>query len=220
MVLEKGKISPVGDPFDHEACPRLEEITDLETQAAILVKVKEIAPYRVWLGIKWLATYIAVRPKEMRALRERDINVGGMMVVRPQTEKNGKAKIIPMLDEDIELVAGLEKSFPDMPFFRWDDGRPMYDHAFYEWWVKARDLLGVSKVGLYGGTRSTGATAMAAIFSREQIKTSGTMHGTDKAFDRYCQREAAPSREIYQTLANARKVVPLSSTEPAKARHD
>jgi hypothetical protein len=35
------------------------------------------------------------------------------------------------------------------------------------------------------------------------------MHGTNKAFDRYCQREAAPSREIYQTLANARKVVNL-----------
>lgn len=69
------------------------------------------------------------------------------------------------------------------------------------------------KVGLYGGTRTTGATAMAAQFSREELKNHGTMHGTNKAFDRYCQREAAPSREIYQTLANARKVVKLEVEE-------
>lgn len=38
----------------------------------------------------------------------------------------------------------------------------------------------------------------------------------DKAFDRYCQAEAAPSREIYQTLANARKVVKIEDGKDAQ----
>lgn len=57
---------------------------------------------------------------------------------------------------------------------------------------------------------------MAAKFSRQEVKDHGTTHGTDKAFDRYCQAEAAPSREIYQTLANARKVVKIEDGKDAQ----
>jgi hypothetical protein len=205
------------------------EITDLETQAAILEEVRRIAPHpKIWVGIKWLATYIAIRPKEMRVLRERDINLGGKIICRPETTKEHKPKLIAMLDEDIDLYASFERSpFPDMKFFRWDNDKPFYEHCFYYWWVRARNNLGLSKVGLYGGTRSTGATALTDMYNRQQIKEQATMHGTDKAFDRYCQRESAPSREIYQTLANARKaaskegkVVRMSSSPSGNSSQD
>ncbi|MCB2226361.1 MAG: hypothetical protein KQH53_06745 [Desulfarculaceae bacterium] len=94
-------------------------IIDLKLQARILETVEELTwkrNPRIWLGIKWLATYVAIRPGEMRNLRERDIDVNGFFVVIKPKEK--KPKLIPMLDEDIELYRGLPTPFPDLPFFR------------------------------------------------------------------------------------------------------
>ena len=71
-----------------------------------------------------------------------------------------------------------------------------------------------TRCSTYGGTRHSSTTAMSAIFSKDELKKSGTMHGTNKAFDRYCQGEAAPSLSIYNRLANRGKktnVVPMSS---------
>ena len=176
------------------------QIVDLETQAVIIAKVKEIAPHRVWLGIKWLATYIAIRPGAMHSLRERDVNVNGHFVLRPSTVKTGELMLIPMLPEDIQLYEELPKEFPNSPVF------PFGRHRFYDWWKKACKLVGVEGVDLYGGTRHSSTTAMAAIFSKEELKTHGTRHGTNKAFERYCQAEAAPSLNIYEELAKRRKV--------------
>lgn len=193
------------------------EITDLETQAAILDEMERIVTHpKIWLGAKWLATYIAIRPCEMRRLRERDVNLNGMLVCRPETTKEKKPKLVPLLDEDMELAEIFKGGFPDHLFFRWEDDSPMHEHLFYDWWVKARNNLKIGKVGLYGGTRSTGATAAAKIHGRKKVQEYGTKHGTDKAFDRYCRAEALPSQEIYQTLANARKVVKLRNSVDKK----
>ena len=44
---------------------------DKATQRAIIEEVKRIAPLKVFLGIKWLATYFSVRPNEMINLKRR-----------------------------------------------------------------------------------------------------------------------------------------------------
>ncbi len=187
------------------------EIVDLETQQRILDELRRIAPFRIWLGIKWLATYVAIRPNEMRSLRERDINVNGMLVCRPATTKEKKPKIVPMTDEDVALVRSLPRGLPDLFFFRREAGRGVYgvgqqigERAFYHWWVRACRNLGIKGVDLYGGTRHSSATAMAEYFTKDEMREHGTMHGTNKAFERYFQREAAPSRAIYEKLALSR----------------
>jgi integrase len=202
--LNKREKIPIPDIPEYKFTLGWREIIDLDTQAAIIDEVRRIAPYRIWLGIKWLATYISIRPAEMRALREKDVNLNGMIICRPQSTKEKKPKIVPMVEEDIALVKGLPASFPEMYFFRWENGKQIDIHAFYRWWKKACASLGVEGVDLYGGTRHSSTTAMAAIFSKEELKKSGTMHGTNKAFDRYCQGEAAPSLNIYNKLSSQR----------------
>ena len=91
----------------------------LDLQGKILDKVHELTwdeNPRIWIGIKWLATYVAIRPAEMNNLRERDIDVDGLFVIPSPKEKN--PKLVPMLDEDIELFNSLPVGLPDLFFFR------------------------------------------------------------------------------------------------------
>ncbi len=46
------------------------DTVDLPTQEAIISDIKEHEPFKVWLCVKWLATYIAARPSEMRGLTD------------------------------------------------------------------------------------------------------------------------------------------------------
>lgn len=62
---------------------------------------------------------------------------------------------------------------------------------------KSRDNIGIKGVDLYGGTRHSSAVALRKDFSPEQIK-QGTMHQTNKAFERYFRIGADDIREIYQ----------------------
>lgn len=66
----------------------------------------------------------------------------------------------------------------------------------YKWWEKACENLGVEGVDLYGGTRHSSATALKDHLSPEQIKV-GTMHSTNKAFERYFQRNSQDAIEVY-----------------------
>jgi hypothetical protein len=52
-------------------------------------------------------------------------------------------------------------------------------------------------VDLYGGTRHSTVTALGEKLSPEQIK-AGTLHSTNKAFERYFQAEARNARQVYQ----------------------
>ena len=188
-------------------------IIDLKLQAQILETVKELTwdrNPRIWLGIKWLATYVSIRPGEMRNLRERDIDVNGFFVVIKPKEK--KPKLIPMLDEDIELYRGLPTSFPDLPFFRHlvrtgaaPPGSKFSLEMFRRNWNAACRTLGIEGVDLYGGTRHSTASALGAIFTRDELRESGTMHATNAAFDRYMQYKAEPSRRIYETANKLRR---------------
>ncbi len=62
------------------------KIVDKETQIKILDEVKRISFHlnpKIWIGIKWLATYIAIRPIELIHIKEQDINLNpGFVVIR------------------------------------------------------------------------------------------------------------------------------------------
>jgi len=181
------------------------KIIDKETQVAILDEVYRISYHvnpRVWLGIKWLCTYIAIRPGELIKLQEQDVNTRlGAFVVRHT--KEGNEKVVPMLDADKALVDDFPIGLPTLPFFRHvkslsgcRPGQPFGSKYLYKWWKKACENLGVDGVDLYGGTRHSSATALKNYLSPEQIK-AGTMHSTNKAFERYFQRNSQDAIEVY-----------------------
>jgi hypothetical protein len=67
-------------------------------------------------------------------------------------------------------------------------------------------MLGVKGVDLYGGTRHSTVTALGEKLSPEQIK-AGTLHSTNKAFERYFQGEARNARLVYQAAIKLHKEI-------------
>ena len=193
---------------------------DKETQQAVIDEVKrisyEINP-KIWIGIKWLATYISIRPIELINIKEGDFDLS-MGVVNVRYNKEKKPKIVPLLDEDIELIKSFPRALPGVNFFRHNKRKGVTEKKrnrfgkdyLYKWWKLACKNLGIENVDLYGGTRHSSVKALRDQFSPEQIKR-GTMHHTNKAFERYFQVELEDSRKIYQVTQGMKKVAKVSS---------
>jgi hypothetical protein len=109
-----------------------------------------------------------------------------------------------MIEEDIEFVRSLPRSFPDMPFFRHFKGiggatpgacfGPRY---LWKWWKKACDNLGIKGVDLYAGTRHSTVIALGEHFTPEELRHA-SMHSTNKAFERYYRVKPDAVRNVYQ----------------------
>jgi hypothetical protein len=202
-------------------------IVSIDTQQDIIAEVKRISYHfnpRIWIGIRWLSTYIAFRPNELRQLRERDINVSGFFVLPPANTKERKPKLIAMLPEDIKLVESLPRSFGNQFFFRHlkGNGSAKRDSQFgkdyfYKWWKKACSNLSIEGVDLYGGTRHSTATALAEHFSEQEIMDAGTIHKSNKAARRYIQAKRNDSIQIYSKVREMQDVQ-IIKLEKKKAR--
>lgn len=190
-----------------------------DTQALIVAEVKRISYHvspKIWLGIKWLTTYISIRPAELRNLKEGhiDLKQGFFFIPHP---KEKRPKIVPLIQEDIQLLKKLPIGLPGLYFFRHGSGvkgctpgNRFGVNVFYKWWKKACENLGIAGVDLYGGTRHSSAIGLREHATPEQIRRA-TMHSTNKAFERYY----LVSREELQTIYEATQkcdtaVIPIS----------
>jgi integrase len=190
---------------------------DKDTQQAILQKIKEICLNpKVYLGIKWLSTYISLRPGELIKLQEGNIDTVGGFFAIPAADSKTIYKAIPLIQEDIEILKGFTFTFPATPFFRHIaglsgvvEGMPFGIHYFHKWWVRACAILGIEGVDLYGGTRHSSVRALIAEkFTPEQVKQAA-MSETNKAFERYMGKAIDQDlRAIYKKSA---VVIPVQS---------
>ena len=210
--------------FEMPALPEIEfelgwrRIVSIEIQQAIIDEVKSISwgvNPRIWLGIKLLATYIKIRPGEMRSVRERDINLesGYIHISHPKEGSKKQGKYAHLDAEDIGLIKSYPKSLnPDLYFFRHMSGRsgvkageqfgPKY---FKKWWDKACTNLGIEGVDLYGGTKHSTATALGQLLTPEEIKRGGTGSATNKAFERYFQPRRTESLKVTSAIRQLRR---------------
>jgi integrase len=157
---------------------------------------------KIWLGVKWLSTYISIRPGELLAVKEGELDREQGLIFIPHP-KEKRPKFVPLTEEDVEIVRSYPQGFPHLPFFRHVSGLkgiqagasfgPRY---LYKWWKRACANMGVEGVDLYGGTRHSSACALAQFHSPEEIKQA-TMHSTNKAFERYYRMEWDKLRSIY-----------------------
>ena len=177
-----------------------------EDQLAILGKVYDLTYHenpKVWLGIKWLMTYISIRPGELINIKEGDFDLNMGIVVIKDPKEVGKSKTIPLMPNDVDLIKEFPRGLPHVYFFRHNrtksgvrEGTKFGDKYLYKAWKKACSELGIEDVDLYGGTRHSTARALRHTCSPEQIRLA-TMHTTNKAFERYFQFEANDVRAIY-----------------------
>ncbi len=131
---------------------------DKETQNQILDEIKRISYHvsrKIWLGIKWLCTYISIRPNEIRNLKEGhiDLKQGFFFIPHP---KEKRPKIVPLIQEDIEILNNLPVGLPDLFFFCHGSGKKgrtpgarFGAGAFYKWWKRACGNLKIEDVDLY-----------------------------------------------------------------------
>ena len=75
----------------------------------------------------------------------------------------------------------------------------------YKCWKRACKNLDIVGVDLYAGTKHSSTTALAKIFTPEQIKSNGTLHNSNKAFERYFQVNPEGQKEIYQATRKSWK---------------
>jgi len=157
---------------------------------------------KIWLGVKFLCTYISIRPGEMIRIKEENINLEQGFIFIPHP-KEKRPKLVPLRAEDVDLIKALPRGFPHLPFFRHvpgisgcQAGQPFGEKYFYKWWKRACANLGIEGVDLYGGTRHSSARALGKYRTPEEIRRA-TMHSTNKAFERYFQMEADDLRAIY-----------------------
>ena len=186
-----------------------------DIQEQILVEIHRLSYHinpKIWLGIRWLCTYVSIRPGELISTREGNIDLGNGYLFIPHP-KEKKPKMVPLLEEDVEVIRALPRGVPSLPFFRHVTGisgtrenAPFGAKYLYKWWGKACLNLGIEGVDLYGGTRHSSAKALRQFCSPEEIKRA-TMHSTNKAFERYFQIEADDLRTIYGKTRGAKETL-------------
>jgi integrase len=194
------------------------KIVTIEVQQAIIEEVKRISfdiEPKIWLGIKLLATYIKIRPGEMRDVRERDINLesGFIHIPNPKEGSKKRGKFAYLDAEDIDLIKSLPRSLdPDLYFFRHmakksgvSIGTQFGPKYFKKWWDKACKNIGIKGVDLYGGTKHSTTTGLGDLLTPEQIKRGGTGSATNKAFERYMQPRRKESTEVVSTIKEIQK---------------
>lgn len=191
-------------------------IVSIDDQQAILEEARQISwdiNPKIWIGIHWLCTYVAIRPNELRHLKERHIDVDGFFVLPPDNTKEKQPKLVAMLPDDIELYRSIKpRGFPDLYFFRHEKGngaaKPGSQFGkdyWYKWWKIACKNLGIEGVDLYGGTRHSTATAMSEYFSEQEIMDAATMHKSNKAARRYIQAKKNKSLQVYQQIRDIQR---------------
>jgi integrase len=166
----------------------------------------EINP-KIWLGIKMLSTYILIRPRELINIKEKEIDLSSGYLFIPHP-KEKKAKAVPLIDEDIEILQKFPKGLFELHFFRHPagiqsckPGQQFGERYLYKWWEKACENLGIEGVDLYGGTRHSSAMALRELATPEQIKRS-MMTSTNKAFERYFRVEGTEVKAVYSLTRN------------------
>lgn len=177
-----------------------------ETQQAVLDEIYKISYHinpKIWIGIKFLSTYISIRPGELINIKEKHIDFESGYIFIPDP-KEKKPKAVPLIPEDIQLFSSIPKGLPQLYFFRHPAGlngvkagQRFGDKYLYKWWKRACKNLGIEGVDLYGGTRHSTVLALRQFATPEQIKRA-TMHSTNKAFERYFRIESDEVREIYK----------------------
>ena len=167
-----------------------------ETQARIIEEVRRIGCNKVYLAVKFLATYINVRPNEMRRLKWKHIDLEGGYLTFPDP-KEKRYKISPLIPEDVELIKAMPTPINrDMLFFLKDDGEPFGKEFVYHTWMRACKNLGIEGIDLYGGTRHSSARALTEHFSPERIKRA-VGSSTNVAFERYYKIETEEVRAVF-----------------------
>ncbi len=171
---------------------RRRNVVDLETQQAILDKMKEREDPRVWFACSLLARHPSIRPGELLTMREGDIDLRfGKIDITEERTKTKRTTTIYLLDDELDFLKSLPTGFSKMRFFRHSTSAggvkvdsTMGEQLFRRAWARAAALVGIEGVTLYPGTKHSTVTAVGNMRGIDAA-IALTGHRTNKAFFRY-----------------------------------
>ena len=147
-----------------------------------------------------LCTYPKIRPIELIQVKEKeiDLNLGYINITH---NKERKPKIVPLTEEDVQLIKSFPRGLPALFYFRHEKGylagKQFGKDLLYSYWRRACKNLGIEGIDLYGGTKHSTVKGMREFFRPDEIK-QGTGIVSNKAFERYFQHEFEDERRIYR----------------------
>jgi hypothetical protein len=197
---------------------------DLQLKILDEVRRQNRAAPRVWIACQWLCRYPALRPDDIRRVREMDVNPDTGLVVIERPTKRRKRKTIWLLDDDIDLIRNLTRGMPQMPLFRHERTRAggsnglvkagdvFGKHYLWRRWKSACEALHVDGGSLYGHTRHTTTTALQSGFTPDQIRQM-TQHDTNSAFERYLSPDRQKQLDMARLAAGQGEVVGMKKEQ-------
>jgi integrase len=114
------------------------KIITWELQESVLNKLKDISFHineKIFFGVDMLCTYTALRPEDLRRLKEDSLDDSGWLTICNPTKLKNKFKYVRLHPDHIEEWKTLHKKYPALPaayFFRHDKG------------CKANELFGIN----------------------------------------------------------------------------
>jgi hypothetical protein len=188
---------------------------DKATQEAILNEIRHLTwndNPRIYVAMLWCCTYVNVRPGEWRGVLEEDVDPqrGIVLIRNHKTIRHTKApKMVALIDDDMELVRSLPKSFPKLPFFRHTTGKAFGKELLYNTWKRACKNLGIEGVDMYGGTRHSSMQHLQELIGEDGVKRLSD-HETNAALHRYLQVGIQEKRRGYELArGSSTKVTPM-----------
>lgn len=194
-----------------------------DVQSEIIAEVGRISQHnaRIYIGVKFLATYINLRPLELISVKEKDIDLDNSRILISES-KTGQPKYCYLLEDDVALLRSMGKSFGELYFFRHIEGRggnppntKFGKGHLYNYWKKACRNLGIDSVDLYGGCRHSSAVDLRKRHSPEAIKRA-TMTTTNEAFNRYLEVTGDELRGLYADTKTDNELI----TFPRQSEND
>lgn len=170
-----------------------------ETQSSILHEICRLTGHsspRAYIAIKWLSTYVCLRPSDILRIRECDIDRRNR-VVYIRDPKAVEPYEMPLTPADVELLKTFTITQSESPFFRHENNDNFGPTFLYDTWKRACKSLGIEGVDLYGGTRHSSVRDMRHTHTPEQIRHA-TLHRTNAAFERYFTVAKEDLVEMYQ----------------------
>lgn len=173
---------------------------DVETfytseQQDMVVSMIENHTYRI--AIRLLVKY-AMRPGEVRALREKDVDVFNDKLtiaqhfsknkLTPGRKSNGNAHYLHLDEEAKEFLSGFLTGNPDAPLFKGAEGGYMSEKVLQVAWNRAVSKTPLTHIDLYTGTKHSTVTQKVREGHSDREIMNLTGHETLAAFKRYGQQ--------------------------------
>jgi integrase len=152
-------------------------------------------------------TYPKIRPRELRDVKEKQLNLKDGIMVIESPKAGHEPKVIKLLPEDVELIKSLPRGFPEMYFLRYEKtGKRFGPNRVTMVWLRACRELKIMDVCLYAGTKHTTVSELAKTTSSRLLEKAAGI--SERALRRYAILREEECQNLYRQARPDTALIP------------